>query len=85
MLFADLLYIPTSCYIFNVFYSCMKVQFMEVSITLLLGSIPNSVHFQLQSRVKVIVECCASLITMAFEYPVIYIYTECKVLLTEVS
>jgi len=51
----------------------MKVQFMEVSITLLLGSIPNSVHFQLQSRVKVIVECCASLITMAFEYPVKYI------------
>ena len=42
------------------------VLFMElpVAISLLLGSIPNSVHFQLQSIVKV--ECCASLINKGF-------------------
>ena len=55
---------------------------LPVAITLLLGSIPNSVHFQLQSGVKF--ECCASLINKDFQISC-KIYTECKVLLTEAS
>jgi len=55
---------------------------LPVAITLLLGSIPNSVHFQLQSRVKV--EFCASLLNKGFQISC-KMYTEGKVLLTEVS